>query len=506
MKIGVDLLANAVKVTLGAKGRTVAIGSRPVIGANGKNLTEKPKVTKDGVTVARAVFISDPIEAMGAGFVLDAAERTVEEAGDATTTSTILTQSLIENGMQVVDSEGPVALQRRIMSDTQLVVSEIKKRSRPVDIDSDDLLNVATISANGDVEIGKLISDAIKQVGKDGEVRVELSQSSKSSSEIISGMKIKAGMINPVFTTQDKKTKSELDGVNVLAWEGRIDDINDLVPFLDMLVNQPNPKPLVIFTDDLQGAPENFLILNHANKAFPSCVVLNPYNGAERVALFEDICTYTGATLLSKDRGNTLATVTLSQLGTAEKITTDMEKCVILGGGGKVDDAVKLFTEQKESEQDTEALDLLKTRISRLSCGVAVIYVGASTKTEGSERMDRVDDCYHAVKAAMEEGVVAGGGATLLRIAEHLKDQIHPVTYKALISPIKQILTNCGEEKIDVAAINQKGQNFGYNAVSGKIEDMIASGILDPAKVVRVALENAASVAGTFLTTEVVIA
>ena len=504
MKVGVDSLANAVKVTLGPKGRNVVIDKK--FGA--------PQITKDGVTVAKEIELEDRFENMGAQMVREVASKTNEQAGDGTTTATVLAQAIINVGIKnVTAGANPMDLKRGIDKAVATVVDDLKKRSQKVGSDYSKIEQVGTVSANNDVHIGKLIADAMSKVGKDGVITVEEAKGTETEVKVVEGMQFDRGYISPYFMTNSDKMEADLSNPSILICDKKISSMKDLLPILEPVAREG--KELLIIAEDVDGEALTTLVVNKLRGTLKIAAVKAPGFGDRRKAMLEDIATLTGAVVVSEERGFTLENTTPDMLGKAEKVTITKENTTIVGGAGAKDaiqervDSIRKQIEASTSDYDKEKL---KERLGKLSGGVAVLYVGATTEVEMKEKKDRVEDALNATRAAVEEGYLPGGGVSYIRAAEALEGMkgenedettgIHIVA-KAIEEPLRQIASNAG---VDGAVIIQKikegKDDFGYNARTGEYVNMYEAGVIDPTKVSRVALENAASVAGMFLTTE----
>lgn len=504
MKVGVDSLANAVKVTLGPKGRNVVIDKK--FGA--------PQITKDGVTVAKEVELEDRFENMGAQMVREVASKTNEQAGDGTTTATVLAQAIINVGIKnVTAGANPMDLKRGIDKAVATVVDDLKKRSQKVGSDYSKIEQVGTVSANNDMHIGKLIADAMSKVGKDGVITVEEAKGTETEVKVVEGMQFDRGYISPYFMTNSDKMEADLSNPSILICDKKISSMKDLLPILEPVAREG--KELLIIAEDVDGEALTTLVVNKLRGTLKIAAVKAPGFGDRRKEMLQDIATLTGAVVVSEERGFTLENTTPDMLGKAEKVTITKENTTIVGGAGAKDaiqervDSIRKQIEASTSDYDKEKL---KERLGKLSGGVAVLYVGATTEVEMKEKKDRVEDALNATRAAVEEGYLPGGGVSYIRAAEALEGMkgenddettgIHIVA-KAIEEPLRQIASNAG---VDGAVIIQKikegKDDFGYNARTGEYVNMYEAGVIDPTKVSRVALENAASVAGMFLTTE----
>ena len=511
LKAGVDTLANAVKVTLGPKGRNVIIGKS----------FGSPHITKDGVSVAKEIELEDPIENMGAQLVKEVASKTADLAGDGTTTATVLTQAIFSDGIKMVTAgANPMDLKRGIDKAVQSVVNELKKSSQKINTNK-EIEQIATISANNDSEIGRMLADAMNRVGKDGVITVEEAKGTQTEVKTVEGMQFDRGYLSPYFVTNQEKMEVELENVSILLYDKRISSMKDILPILESAA-QTN-KPLLIIAEDVESEALATLVVNKMRGSIRIAAVKAPGFGDRRKEMLEDIAILTGGTLISEESGLTLEKTTLKMLGTAEKINIDKDTTTIINGGGKSDvikeriETIKAQIERSTSDYDKERM---QERLAKLSGGVAIVYIGASTETELKEKKDRVDDALHATRAAVEEGIVIGGGIALIKAGESLSDigfrdklenadqQLGvDIVRKALESPFRTIISNAGgSPDVIIDRINKVGGNIGFNARTDSYVDMFEAGIIDPTKVTRLALENAASIAGLLLTTECVVA
>ncbi len=508
LKAGVDKLANAVKVTLGPRGREVILEKK----------WGSPNVTKDGVSVAKEIELSDPLENMAAQLVKEVASKTADVAGDGTTTATILTQAIYTEGLKAIASgANPVYVKRGIDEAVKVVVEELKKMSKEVS-GRTEIEQVATISANNDPEIGKIIADAMEKVGKDGVITVEEAKGAETVLETTEGMQFDRGYLSPYFVTNPEKMEAVLENPYILIYEKKISNIRELLPVLEKVV-QTN-RPLLIIAEDVEGEALATLVVNNIKGVLKVCAVKAPGFGERRKAMLQDIAILTGGQAITEDLGIKLENVDLDMLGQADKVVVDKDNTTIVGGKGNPED-IKARIEQikKQIETTTSEYDRekLQERLAKLSGGVAIIKVGAATEAEMKEKKDRVDDAVHATKAAVEEGIVPGGGVALLRasralcdIEEENKDKKWgiDIVRKACEVPLKQIATNAGfEGSVVIEKVKASdNKNYGFNAATGEYVDMLEAGIIDPTKVVRTAIQNAASVAGTMLTAEALVA
>ena len=504
MKDGADALANAVKVTLGPKGRNVVIAKK--FGA--------PQITKDGVTVAKEVELEDQFQNMGAQMVKEVASKTNEQAGDGTTTATVLAQAIINVGLKnVTAGANPMDLKKGIDKAVATVVADLKKQSQPVGEDYSKVEQVGTVSANNDAQIGKLIADAMAKVGKDGVITVEEAKGTETEVKVVEGMQFDRGYISPYFITNGDKMEAVLDDAYILLTDKKIANMEDLMPVLEPVAREG--RSLLIIAEDVEGQALTTLVVNRLRGTLKVAAVKAPGFGDRRKEMLQDIAILTGATVISEERGYTLQNASVQMLGHAEKVTLTKENTTIVGGAGDAE-AIKDRSEQiraqiaaTKSDYDREKL---QERLGKLAGGVAVIYVGATTEVEMKEKKDRVDDALNATRAAVEEGYLPGGGVAYIRAAEALKglkgendDEttgIH-IIERAIEEPLRQIAANAGvEASVIINKIREGKADFGYNARTDEYVNMYEAGVIDPTKVARVALENAASVSGMFLTTE----
>ncbi len=506
MIAGVNVLADAVKVTLGPKGRNVVIDKS--FGA--------PHITKDGVTVAKEITLKDKFENMGAQLVREVASKTNDVAGDGTTTATVLAQAILNEGMKAVAAGmNPMDLKRGIDKAVRAAVAEIKTISTPAS-DSKAIAQVGSISANSDQTIGDLIAQAMDKVGKEGVITVEEGSGFEDTLDVVEGMQFDRGYISPYFANKADTLTAELDNPLVLLVDKKISNIREMITVLEAVAK--SGKPLLIIAEDVEGEALATLVVNNMRGIIKVCAVKAPGFGDRRKAMLQDIAILTGATVISEEVGLSLETASLQDLGTARKITIGKENTVIVDGAGQaaeIDSRVATIRKQIEDATSDYDREKLQERVAKLAGGVAVIKVGAATETEMKEKKDRVDDALHATRAAVEEGVVAGGGVALVRALKALdtlkgdnEDQNAGINIlrRAMEAPLRQIVSNAGDEaSVVVNAVKNGNGNYGYNAASGVYGDMIEMGILDPAKVTRSALEHAASVAGLMLTTEAMI-
>src|SRR2546421_2215912 len=505
---GVDILANAVKVTLGPKGRNVVIEKS--FGA--------PRITKDGVTVAKEIELEDKFENMGAQMVREVASKTSDQAGDGTTTATVLAAAIVKEGAKsVAAGMNPMDLKRGIDLAVDAVVEDLKKNSKKV-TSNDEIAQVATISANGDAEIGRFLADAMKKVGNEGVITVEEAKSLETELEVVEGMQFDRGYISPYFVTNAEKMRVEMEDPYLLIYEKKLSALNELLPLLEAVVQ--TGKPLLIAAEDVEGEALAPLVVNRLRGGLKVAAVKAPGFGDRRKAMLQDIAVLTGGQAISEDLGIKLENVTLAMLGRAKKVMIDKENTTIVNGAGKKADIEARVTQIKTQIDETTSdydREKLQERLAKLAGGVAVIRVGGATEVEVRERKDRVDDAMHATRAAVEEGIVPGGGVALLRAVDGLKklrtqndDQKAGVEIvrKALSSPARQIAINSGEDgSVIVGKMLEKDQySYGFDAQTGEYGNLVSKGIIDPTKVVRVAIQNAASVAGLLITTEAMVA
>lgn len=508
LKAGVDALANAVKVTLGPKGRNVVIGKK--FGA--------PHITKDGVTVAKEIELKDPMENMGAQMVKEVASKTADIAGDGTTTATVLAQAIITAGLKnVAAGANPMDLKRGIDKAVTEVVKNLKKLSKEVGKDASKIEQIATISANNDETIGKLISQAMKVVGNDGVITVEEAKGTETEVKTVEGMQFDRGYLSPYFVTNTEKMVTEMENPLILITEKKISSMKELLPILEPVVQAG--KGLLIIAEDVDGEALGTLVVNRLRGSLKVAAVKAPGFGDRRKAMLEDIAILTGGQVISEERGMTLENVTMDMLGQAQKVDIDKDNTTIVNGKGKKED-IKARVNQIRAQIETTTSDYdrekLQERLAKLAGGVAVLYVGAPTEVEMKEKKDRVDDALAATRAAVEEGIVPGGGVALIRAIASL-DQLKganedeatgiAIVKRAAEEPLRQIIANAGGEgAIIVQKVREGKDDFGYNARTDKFEYLYAAGVIDPTKVTRIAVENAASIASMLLTTECVIA
>ena len=507
LKSGVDQLANAVKVTLGPKGRNVVIGKK--FGA--------PQITKDGVTVAKEVELEDNFENAGAQLVKSVASKTGDDAGDGTTTATILTQAIVTEGLKnVTAGANPMDLKRGIDKAVAKVVDHIKATAEVVGDNYDKIEQVATVSANNDPEIGKLLADAMRKVSKDGVITIEESKTRETSIGVVEGMQFDRGYLSGYFVTDTDKMECDMENPYILIYDKKISNVKDFLPILQPAAE--SGRPLLVIAEDVDSEALTTLVVNRLRAGLKICAVKAPGFGDRRKAMLEDIAVLTGGVVISEEKGLSLDKATLEMLGTAKRVTVSKDNTTIVDGAGEKD-AIKDRVAQIKNEiaASTSSYDKekLQERLAKLSGGVAVLYVGANSEVEMKEKKDRVDDALCATRAAMEEGVVVGGGTTYIRAQEALKDLKGEnadeqtginIVCRAIEEPLRQIIANAGGEGAVVVNKVREGKgDYGYNARKDVYEDLRAAGVIDPAKVSRVALENAASIAGMFLTTECLI-
>jgi len=504
IKRGVDALANAVKVTLGPKGRNVIISKS--FGA--------PVVTKDGVSVAKEIELEDPLENMGAQMVKEVASKTNDLAGDGTTTATVLAQAIVKEGLKnVAAGANPMDLKRGIDKAVEAITKDLAKQTKEVGSSSDQIKQVASISANNDELIGELIAEAFAKVGKEGVITVEEAKGTETYVDVVEGMQFDRGYLSPYFVTNSEKMTTDLENPYILIFDKKISTMKDLMPILEPVAQ--SGKPLLIIAEDVDGEALATLVVNKLRGSLKIAAVKAPGFGDRRKAMLEDIAIITGGTVISEERGFTLENATLEQLGTAEKVSIDKDNTTIVNGSGDNDNIknrvnqIKAQIESTTSDYDKEKL---QERLAKLAGGVAVLYVGAASEVEMKEKKDRVDDALHATRAAVEEGIVAGGGVALVR-AKAVLDKLKAdntdegtgiqIVARAIESPLRTIVENAGGEgSVVINKVLEGKKDFGYDAKTETYVDMLKAGIIDPKKVTRVALENAASVSGMILTTE----
>ena len=507
LKSGVDQLANAVKVTLGPKGRNVVIGKK--FGA--------PQITKDGVTVAKEVELEDNFENAGAQLVKSVASKTGDDAGDGTTTATILTQAIVTEGLKnVTAGANPMDLKRGIDKAVAKVVDHIKASAEVVGDNYDKIEQVATVSANNDPEIGKLLADAMRKVSKDGVITIEESKTRETSIGVVEGMQFDRGYLSGYFVTDTDKMECDMENPYILIYDKKISNVKDFLPILQPAAE--SGRPLLVIAEDVDSEALTTLVVNRLRAGLKICAVKAPGFGDRRKAMLEDIAVLTGGVVISEEKGLSLDKATLEMLGTAKKVTISKDNTTIVDGAGEkeaIKDRVAQIKNEIAASTSSYDKEKLQERLAKLSGGVAVLYVGANSEVEMKEKKDRVDDALCATRAAMEEGVVVGGGTTYIRAQEALKDLKGEnadeqtgvnIVCRAIEEPLRQIIANAGGEGAVVVNNVREGKgDYGYNARKDVYEDLRAAGVIDPAKVSRVALENAASIAGMFLTTECLI-
>jgi chaperonin GroEL len=508
LKKGVDELSNAVKVTLGPKGRNVIIEKK--FGA--------PQITKDGVTVAREVELEDKFQNMGAQLVKEVASKTGDDAGDGTTTATVLAQSIINTGLKnVAAGANPMDLKRGIDKAVAKVVEGIKAQSQEVGDDFEKIENVARVSANNDAEIGQLIAEAMKKVKKEGVITVEEAKGTDTHVDVVEGMQFDRGYISPYFVTNTEKMECEMEHPYILLFDKKISVLKDMLPILEATAQ--SGRPLLIISEDVDSEALATLVVNRLRGSLKVCAVKAPGFGDRRKEMLEDIAILTGGVVISEEKGLKLEGTTLDLLGSAEKVTVNKENTTIVNGAGaaeNIQERVNQIKNQIEKTKSNYDKEKLQERLAKLAGGVAVLYIGAPSEVEMKEKKDRVDDALSATRAAVAEGIVPGGGVAYIRCTDALDDLKGDnedettgiqIIRRAIEEPLRQIVANAGEEgAVIVQKVKDGKGDFGYNARTGKYENFFAAGVIDPAKVSRVALENAASIAGMFLTTECVIA
>ena len=507
LKKGVDQLANAVKVTLGPKGRNVVIEKK--FGA--------PQITKDGVTVAKEVELENKFENTGAQLVKSVASKTGDDAGDGTTTATILTQAIVTEGLKnVTAGANPMDLKRGIDKAVAAVVAFIKEHAEQVDDNYDKIEQVATVSANNDAEIGKLLADAMRKVSKDGVITIEESKSRDTNIGVVEGMQFDRGYLSGYFMTDADKMECVMDNPYILLYDKKISNLKEFLPILQPAAE--SGRPLLVIAEDVDSEALTTLVVNRLRGGLKICAVKAPGFGDRRKAMLEDIAVLTGGVVISEEKGLKLEQATLEMLGSADKVTVTKDNTTIVNGHGEkanIQDRVAQIKNEIENTKSSYDKEKLQERLAKLAGGVAVLYVGANSEVEMKEKKDRVDDALCATRAAIEEGIVAGGGTTYIRALETLKDMKGDnadettgirIVERAIEEPLRQIVANAGGEgSVVVNKVREGEGDFGYNARKDVYEDMRQAGIVDPAKVERVALENAASIAGLFLTTECVL-
>ena len=504
LKRGVDALANAVKVTLGPKGRNVIISKS--FGA--------PQVTKDGVTVAKEIELEDALENMGAQMVKEVASKTNDLAGDGTTTATVLAQAIVKEGLKnVAAGANPMDLKRGIDKAVEAIVKDLEKQATKVGNSSDKIKQVASISANNDDVIGELIANAFTKVGKEGVITVEEAKGTETTVDVVEGMQFDRGYLSPYFVTNSEKMNTELDNPLILLYDKKISNMKELMPILEPVAQQG--KTLLIIAEDVDGEALATLVVNKLRGSLKIAAVKAPGFGDRRKAMLEDIAILTGGTVIAEERGFLLENATIDMLGTAETITIDKDNTTVVNGAGSKD-AIKVRINEIKAQMESTTSDYdrekLQERLAKLAGGVAVLYVGAASEVEMKEKKDRVDDALHATRAAVEEGIVAGGGVALVRAitvlekltTENLDETTGvQIVAKAIEAPLRTIVENAGGEgSVVISKVLEGKKNYGFDAKSETYVDMLKAGIIDPKKVTRIALENAASVAGMILTTE----
>ncbi len=508
LKKGVDQLSNAVKVTLGPKGRNVILDKK--FGA--------PHITKDGVSVAREVELEDEFQNIGAQLVKEVASKTNDDAGDGTTTATVLAQAIVNEGLKnVTAGANPMDLKRGIDKAVKAVVAAIQAQAREVGDDIDKIENVARVSANNDDEIGKLIAEAMRKVKKDGVITVEEAKGTDTHVDVVEGMQFDRGYISPYFVTNTEKMECEMERPYFLIFDKKISGLKDILPLLQSALQEH--RPMLIIAEDVDGEALASLVVNRLRGSLEVCAVKAPGFGDRRKEMLEDIATLTGGVVISEEKGLTLEKATLDMLGTAEKVTVNKENTTIVNGAGDkqhIADRVAQIRAQIDVTKSTYDKEKLQERLAKLAGGVAVLYIGAPSEVEMKEKKDRVDDALSATRAAVAEGIVPGGGVAYIRCIEAL-DELKGenadentginIVKRAIEEPLRQIVDNAGlEGSVVVNKVKEGSGDFGYNARTDRYENLFETGVIDPAKVARVALENAASIAGMFLTTECVIA
>lgn len=508
LKEGVDKLANAVKVTLGPCGRNVVLEKK----------YGPSTITKDGISVAKEIELKDSVENIGAQLIKEVASKTNDGAGDGTTTATVLAQSIYNNSLKYVTSgANPVEIKKGIDLAVENVIAEIKNISKEIDNNSSDIEQVATISANNDSEIGKMIAEAMAKVGKDGVITVEEAKGTQTSVKVVEGMEFDRGYLSPYFVTNTEKMTVEMENPYILITDKKISALKELLPILESVAQ--SGKPLLIIAEDVDGEALTTLVVNRLRIGLKICAVKAPGFGDRKKEILQDIAIVTGGNVISEEQGRKLENITIEDLGKAEKINITKDNTVIVNGNGnkkEINDRANQIRSQIENTKSEYDKEKLQERLAKISGGVAVLYIGASTEVEMKEKKDRVDDALHATRAAVQEGIVPGGGVTLLRCSEkiiNLKGENEDqklginIVYKSLFAPIKTILSNAGEENIDViinAILNNSG-DYGYNARLKNFENFFKTGVIDPAKVTRLAIENAASISGLLITSDCVI-
>ncbi|APD06516.1 60 kDa chaperonin [Flavobacteriaceae bacterium UJ101] len=507
LKKGVDALANAVKVTLGPKGRNVVL----------EKSFGSPHVTKDGVSVAKEIELEDPIENMGAQMVKEVASKTNDLAGDGTTTATVLAQAIVREGLKnVAAGANPMDLKRGIDKAVEKIVTDLQSQSKEVGENSDKIQQVAAISANNDNTIGSLIAEAFGKVGKEGVITVEEAKGTDTTVDVVEGMQFDRGFISPYFVTNTEKMTAELENPYILLHDKKIANLNDILPILEPIAQ--SGRPLLIIAEDVEAQALSTLVVNKLRGGLKVAAVKAPGFGDRRKAMLEDIAILTNGTVITEELGMALDQTTLEMLGSAEKVSIDKDNTTVVNGAGdqsKIEARVGQIKSQIETTTSEYDKEKLQERLAKLAGGVAVLYVGAASEVEMKEKKDRVDDALHATRAAVEEGIVAGGGVALVRAITSLeavkadnKDEETGISIvkRAIEEPLRQIITNAGGEgSVVVAKVAEGEKDFGYNAKTDEYVNMLEAGIIDPTKVTRVALENAASVAGMLLTTDCIV-
>ena len=507
LKAGVDKLANAVKVTLGPKGRNVILDKK--FGA--------PSVTKDGVSVAKEIELEEAIENMGAQLLKEVASKTADDAGDGTTTATVLAQSIFAHGIKnVAAGANPMDIRRGIDKSVTKIVEDLRSQSKEIST-NDEIQQVATVSANNDAEVGSMISHAMEKVGKDGVITVEEAKGTETEVKTVEGMQFDRGYLSPYFVTNTDKMEAELESPYILIYDKKISNMKELLPVLEQTAQ--TGKPLLIIAEDVEGEALATLVVNKIRGSLKIAAVKAPGFGDRRKAMLEDIAILTGGTVISEERGYKLENATIDYLGTADKVNIDKDNTTVVNGAGKKEDIEARVNQIKQQIENTTSdydKEKLQERLAKLSGGVAIIYIGAATEVEMKEKKDLVDDALHATRAAVQEGVVAGGGVALIRASASLDgfdlgnaDQNTGIAIvkAAIEAPLRTIVENAGgEASVVVNAIKGGKDDYGYNAGTDEYVNMFSAGIIDPTKVTRLALENAASIAGLLLTTEAVVA
>ncbi len=507
LKKGVDILANSVKVTLGPKGRNVVLDKK--FGA--------PRITKDGVTVAKEIELKDPVENLGAQMLKEVASKTSKIAGDGTTTATVLSQALITAGLKnLASGANAMDLKRGIEKAVRVVVSDLKRQSQIVGDDNEKIRNVASISANNDETIGKLLAEAMDKVKNEGVITVEEAKGTDTYVEMVEGMQFDRGYLSPYFVTNPEKMVTEMENPYILLFDKKISGMKDLLPVLEQVVEKG--RSLLIIAEDVEGEALATLVVNKLRGSLKIAAVKAPGFGDRRKAMLEDISIITGGSVISEEKGLKLENVNLDDLGSCEKVTIDKDNTIIINGDGEkssINGRIAQIRKQIETTTSDYDREKLQERLAKLAGGVAILYIGASSEVEMKEKKDRVEDALHATRAAVEEGFLPGGGVSYIRALAALattkvdnEDQKIGVNIvrKALEAPLRQLAANCGEEgSIVIQKVMEGKEDYGYNAANKTFENLIKAGIIDPTKVVRIALENAASIAGLILTTNAVV-